>query len=158
MTGRLEIQRSSQNPLNNRLISTDSGKTPSTLIEKISDTGYKPSMQYSEVAQPVKFTCPLCGSFSFTSVKILRDNGTSYLSDFFQCVGCSALFREPALFSAALRHREEMPKEKPLMFHEDAYLHREETKRYWEARARRLNGGHEPTESEISALRRREDK
>jgi len=43
--------------------------------------------------------CPLCNSGVYLSVLIPRNDGTFYKTDFFQCLGCTVMFRIPDKFT-----------------------------------------------------------
>jgi hypothetical protein len=57
------------------------------------------------VADPrlLDFNCPLCGSNNCRFVSIRDPNGTWFVTEFFQCVGCSVMFTNPAEFSRLTR-------------------------------------------------------
>ena len=46
-----------------------------------------------------RFECPLCGSGGYVPVRVQKPNGHWYLTAFFQCFGCSVMFRDPVLFT-----------------------------------------------------------
>jgi hypothetical protein len=43
--------------------------------------------------------CPLCNATSCDRVEVPRPKGATYKTDFFQCAGCTVLFRHPQRFS-----------------------------------------------------------
>jgi hypothetical protein len=44
------------------------------------------------------FRCPICSHINFKEVVVSRGEGY-YRTAFFECCGCSAMFRDPAKFS-----------------------------------------------------------
>jgi hypothetical protein len=44
------------------------------------------------------FMCPICSHINFTDVVVPRGEGV-YRTAFFECCGCSVMFRDPAKFS-----------------------------------------------------------
>jgi hypothetical protein len=57
------------------------------------------------IADPrlLNFQCPLCGSNNCKFVTFERKNGTRYVSELFQCAGCSVLFADPLAFSRLVK-------------------------------------------------------
>lgn len=51
----------------------------------------------------LNFLCPLCGSNNCHFVSIRRANGTRFVTEFFQCAGCSVMFGNPEVFSRLIR-------------------------------------------------------
>lgn len=49
------------------------------------------------------FRCPICGTTIFERVAVPRAGGTFYLTDFFQCAGCSVMFRDAVRFTRCRR-------------------------------------------------------
>jgi len=49
------------------------------------------------------FLCPLCGSNECVFVVFPRKDGTAYVTNFFQCGGCTAAFTDPERFSRLYR-------------------------------------------------------
>lgn len=45
------------------------------------------------------FRCPLCGSDKYVEVRVQRPSGHWYTTAFYQCFGCSVMFRDPVLFA-----------------------------------------------------------
>ena len=45
------------------------------------------------------FRCPLCGSRQYVPVTVQKPNGHWYQTEFFQCVWCSVMFRDPVSFT-----------------------------------------------------------
>jgi hypothetical protein len=45
------------------------------------------------------FKCPLCGSAKYVEVRVQRPSGHWYTTAFYQCFGCSTMFRDPVLFT-----------------------------------------------------------
>lgn len=99
------------------------------------------------------WSCPICTSRHYTRATMSR-GGQEYPTQFHVCLGCSAAFIEPALFSAAASVRALYPKE-PTMAHERGLERQSIEYRFWEARAKRLNGMIEPTREAVCALMRR---
>lgn len=82
-----------------------------------------------------------------------RGDGCAYDTDFFQCKGCTVMFREPSLFAAALDYRSQAPAAQPTMASDVSQLYQSLDWRYWEARATRLNGGIRPANEIIADAR-----
>lgn len=40
------------------------------------------------------FCCPLCESIVYVHVTVARQSGAGYLTEFFECAGCSLMFRD----------------------------------------------------------------
>jgi len=55
----------------------------------------------SEPRQP-PFCCPVCGCVKYVRVKERRRNGDWYRTEFWQCFGCSVMFRDPEKFTRNL--------------------------------------------------------
>jgi hypothetical protein len=57
------------------------------------------------------FSCPLCQGHRCEQVIVKRPNGTDYVTSFYACVICSAMFRDPRRFTvhprAAAREKQE---------------------------------------------------
>ena len=99
------------------------------------------------------WACPVCGSRHYIRVRLSRGK-EEYETQFFTCLGCSALFSEPHLFAQANRVRELFPGNGDRVSdvsNERLAIER----RYWSARARRLNGGIEPSDTAVVTLWRR---
>jgi predicted RNA-binding Zn-ribbon protein involved in translation (DUF1610 family) len=45
------------------------------------------------------FECPVCGNRRYYRIVIVRENRPRYRTDFFGCVGCSALFTDAYQFT-----------------------------------------------------------
>lgn len=77
-----------------------------------------------------------------------------YATDFFHCLGCGVMFVEPALFSAAPTFTQDVrPRGSDI---QGVRLHSDNIRvRFWRARARRENGGLEPTSEQILKVRDR---
>ena len=43
--------------------------------------------------------CPLCRSTSHESVWVRRPSGAQYRTEFYECSGCTAMFRHPGRFT-----------------------------------------------------------
>jgi hypothetical protein len=56
--------------------------------------------------RPEHFRCPHCESTSFQRVKVRRANGTVYVTQFYCCTFCTAVFLDPIAFT---RGREDRP-------------------------------------------------
>jgi hypothetical protein len=48
--------------------------------------------------EPNPFRCPLCRTEYYTRVRVKRANGTIYVTEFFACLGCTVMFRDPGRF------------------------------------------------------------
>jgi hypothetical protein len=102
------------------------------------------------------FQCPICSSPSYARVIVERPDGSPYRTELLHCLGCTMMFLEPALFTAAPELRGTFPP--TTMLHEQAARHRHLEFRYWEARAKREGGGISPTSEQVNALRSRLDR
>ena len=85
-----------------------------------------------------------------------RNHREEYPTQFRVCLGCSVVFIEPELFAAAATVRSLYPKE-PIMAHEVSLERQSIERRFWQARAKRLNGGLsvELSSSDVEQLMRR---
>jgi hypothetical protein len=45
------------------------------------------------------FQCPLCQSAFFSIVEVKRPNGARYRTEFYECAGCTVMFRDPEKFT-----------------------------------------------------------
>jgi ribosomal protein S27E len=45
------------------------------------------------------FKCPLCGSTNYVKVRVRKPNGHWYATEFYECVHCTVMFRDPASFT-----------------------------------------------------------
>ena len=45
------------------------------------------------------FRCPICRSQFFGSVVVARPGGGKYRTEFYECSGCSVMFRDPVKFT-----------------------------------------------------------
>lgn len=45
------------------------------------------------------FRCPVCNSTAYARTTITRPSGTTYLTPFFECLGCTLMFRHPGRFA-----------------------------------------------------------
>ena len=96
------------------------------------------------------FRCPVCSSRNYDRVIIERPDGTPYRSDLCHCSGCTAVFLEPELFTAALKYRESaLPPDEHQMQHEVALDRQSLQLRYWRARYKRRDGGCEPKDEAV---------
>ena len=43
--------------------------------------------------------CPVCNSTAYRQTLVARPNGTAYLTEFFECAGCTLMFRHPGRFT-----------------------------------------------------------
>jgi hypothetical protein len=50
----------------------------------------------------IAFECPICGSDGFTPVYVKGPDGSSRLTQAYECLGCSTMFRERERFT---KHR-----------------------------------------------------
>jgi hypothetical protein len=46
------------------------------------------------------FRCRICSATGYERVVVMRESGKPYRTAFFACMGCSAVFGDPARFSA----------------------------------------------------------
>ena len=51
----------------------------------------------------MKFQCPLCDATVYERVIVTRPSGKPYDTDFYQCGGCSVVFRDKDKFSKQVR-------------------------------------------------------
>jgi hypothetical protein len=59
------------------------------------------AMSDSRLERP--FLCPLCGSNEYVFVVFPRKDGTVYLTNIYQCGGCTVVFTDPERFSKLYR-------------------------------------------------------
>jgi hypothetical protein len=45
------------------------------------------------------FRCPLCASEHYVEVRVQKPSGVWYTTAFYECLGCSVMFRDPVLFA-----------------------------------------------------------
>jgi hypothetical protein len=103
---------------------------------------------------PVPFKCPICSCPEYQRVVVPRQHGAPYVTDFLCCLGCSVMFIDPELFTAATAFRVEVEgaaRGAPEASLQSHALHA----RFWIARAKTLNGGWEATSEEMLRLRER---
>jgi len=50
-------------------------------------------------AQVHGWRCPVCNSTAYRQTLVSRPNGTAYLTEFFECAGCTLMFRHPGRFT-----------------------------------------------------------
>lgn len=105
------------------------------------------------VGLPPSWSCPVCHCRHYTQIKLSRGK-VEFETQFFLCLGCSVAFMEPSLFASATRVNELFPL-KGTMAHHDSNERLAVERRFWETRAKRLNGGIEATEEQIVDLWRR---
>lgn len=43
--------------------------------------------------------CPLCNATTYSRIEISRQSGAKYKTDFYECSGCTSMFRHPARFT-----------------------------------------------------------
>jgi hypothetical protein len=43
--------------------------------------------------------CPVCNATAYRQTTVRRPNGTAYLTEFFECAGCTLMFRHPGRFA-----------------------------------------------------------
>src|SRR5438094_6144760 len=43
--------------------------------------------------------CPLCNATTYSQIEVLRPSGASFVTEFYECSGCSVMFRHPARFA-----------------------------------------------------------
>jgi hypothetical protein len=54
--------------------------------------------------EPNPFRCPLCATEYYTRVRVRRANGSLYTTEFFSCLGCTIMFRDPGRFMNRARY------------------------------------------------------
>lgn len=101
------------------------------------------------------FQCPICKCDLYRSVTVMRADGELYQTEFFACWGCTVMFREPELFSAAPSVKDLPYASRGPMAYELSLAHQSFLDRYWTARVKRENGGREPKPEEVSRARSR---
>ena len=105
----------------------------------------------------MRFQCPICGSPSYQRVVIERRKGKRYETQFFECLGCSVMFREPELFTLSPALREEIERTpKSTMAWATSHNYQRLVHRYARVSAKRRNGGTEPTAEQVTALLRQQ--
>lgn len=104
----------------------------------------------------MRFQCPVCDSPECDRVIVERPDGSAYRTEFFFCLGCTMMFREPELFTAAPELRRTfVTSDAPRMAHEVSLMRQELEHRYVRARLKRCGGGMEPTSEQVAAALRR---
>jgi hypothetical protein len=53
--------------------------------------------------EPLPFLCPLCGSDGYVVIHVRRPSGAWHRTEFYQCFGCSVMFRSPVAFTQQRR-------------------------------------------------------
>lgn len=43
--------------------------------------------------------CPLCNATAYNQVQVARPDGRPYKTEFYECSGCTSMFRHPARFT-----------------------------------------------------------
>ncbi|MEA3195664.1 MAG: hypothetical protein QOD26_3997 [Betaproteobacteria bacterium] len=43
--------------------------------------------------------CPLCNSTAYSRIRVQRANNQEYLTEFFECAGCTVIFRHPGRYA-----------------------------------------------------------
>jgi len=43
--------------------------------------------------------CPLCNATTYSQIEISRQGGSRYRTEFYECTGCTVMFRHPARFT-----------------------------------------------------------
>lgn len=61
-----------------------------------------------------EFKCPLCGTDGYVRIRVQRPNGHWYVTNFYQCFGCSVMFTDPVAFT---RQRQLIRDPRPLTHH-----------------------------------------
>jgi hypothetical protein len=54
------------------------------------------------------FVCPICASVNWRDVVVPKGGGY-YKTDFFECCGCTAMFRKPDLFTVGRGQKKSEP-------------------------------------------------
>lgn len=63
---------------------------------------FGPVHSYSMTNLRLPFECPICGPDGFTHISVRGRDGTPRLTQAYECMGCSTMFRERERFT---RHR-----------------------------------------------------
>ncbi len=50
-------------------------------------------------AEVFGWRCPVCNSTAYRQTLVVRPNGTTYLTEFFEYAGCTLMFRHPGRFT-----------------------------------------------------------
>ena len=62
------------------------------------------------------FRCRICSATTYERVVVMRDSGKPYRTSFFACMGCSAVFGDPARFSAPVAESKGKRVDAPVSF------------------------------------------
>lgn len=104
----------------------------------------------------MQFKCPVCTCPEYQRVVVPRPQGDPYATDFLCCLGCSVMFLDPGLFTAASEFRTEVEGTVRATGAPGASMQGHALRsRFWIARAKTLGGGWEPTPEEMIRLRER---
>jgi hypothetical protein len=63
--------------------------------------------------RPDYFRCPSCKSVSYQRVTVPRANGTMYVTIFYSCTICTAVFLDPLAFTRGHEDRPQSSERKP---------------------------------------------
>lgn len=50
-------------------------------------------------SQVYGWRCPVCNATAYRQTMVARPDGRSYLTEFFECAGCTLMFRHPGRFT-----------------------------------------------------------
>jgi hypothetical protein len=111
----------------------------------------------------VQFRCPICACSEYQRIVVPRAHGAPYETEFFTCLGCSVMFAEPELLTAAQEFRKEHRVAADAVEDygpnsgapTDALRSQALRYRYWKAKTKRERGGYEPTSEDIVRMRER---
>lgn len=81
------------------------------MLELQSDTVFSYSMpQYPPATTNdlASFNCPLCGSTQAFVVSVPRPKGETYYTPFFECAGCTVMFRDVRRFMWLIKHHKDL--------------------------------------------------
>jgi len=101
----------------------------------------------------MSFKCPTCGCLFYDQFIARRKGGKSQRTELHFCMGCTTVFLEPDLFSAAPELKSAAPVKLPDMQGDIGTLQREIATRYWSARATRERGGVPARKEDVVRLR-----
>jgi hypothetical protein len=111
-------------------------------------------MQDLRYGASMPFQCPICSCPEYQRVVVPREPGAPYATQFFHCLGCSVMFVEPELFSVATAFKQDVRPRGEGM--QDQRLYSDNIRvRFWMAKAKRENGGLEPTSEQMLKVRDR---
>jgi hypothetical protein len=50
-------------------------------------------------SQVFGWRCPVCNATAYRQTLVSKPNGTTYLTEFYECAGCTLMFRHPGRFT-----------------------------------------------------------